>query len=50
MHQKMGTVKRHLVKMLIRPSSGACMIALACVIAVSPTRGSHDHREQIAQM
>jgi hypothetical protein len=35
----MGAVKRHLAKMLIRPSSSTCMSALACVIAVSPNPG-----------
>jgi hypothetical protein len=39
MHQKMGAVKRHLAKMLIRPYFNTCMIGLAGVIAVSPNPG-----------
>lgn len=39
MHQKMGTVKRHPAKMLIRPSFNTCMMALAWVIAGSPNPG-----------
>lgn len=50
MHRRMGAVKRHFAKMLIRPSVNTCIMALACVIAVPPNRGSHDHPAQIAQI